>query len=85
MGAVRILNRQLMEIEPVLHLGQHLLIRLMQPDPDKGAFARRVFAELVDIEIGDPAAILIGRASNDLAHSELPATENSCLMHAGAK
>src|SRR5512134_260216 len=73
MGAVGVFDRQFMEVEAVLHLSQHFLVGFMQPDPDKGALTRGVFVELIDIQIGDPAAILIGRASHDLAHSELPA------------
>src|SRR5262245_66381663 len=61
-----------MEIEPALDLRQHLFVRLIQPDPDEAALARLVLVELVDIEIGDPAAIFIGRASYHLAHAPLP-------------
>src|SRR5262245_41057888 len=72
MGAVGILDGQLMEIEPPLDLRQHLFVRLIEADPDEGASAGLELVELVDIKIGDPAAIFIGRASYHLAHASLP-------------
>jgi hypothetical protein len=58
MGAVGVLDGQLMEIEPALDLRQHLFVRLIQPDPDEGALVRLELVELIDVEIGDPAAVL---------------------------
>ena len=63
MGAVRVLDRELVEAEPLLHLAQQLLVRLVQADPDEPPLAGP-YIELVDIQIGDPAAILIGCATD---------------------
>src|SRR5438270_11612895 len=50
----------------------------MQPDPDEAAIRLRRTG-LAEIDLGAPAAILIGDAVDDGAHATLPASASPCL------
>ena len=49
-GAVRVLDRQVVEAELLLDLAQQLLARLVQPDPDEPVGLLEDLADLLDLD-----------------------------------
>src|SRR5262249_30308109 len=63
-----ILDGEVMQPEPLLHPLQQGLIRLMQPDPDEALAARRRAADLLEVDVGDAAAALVGGTGDNVVH-----------------
>ena len=67
----RVLDRQVVQREPLLHGAQQLLVRLVQSDPGETAvgLARAGFLQ---VELGTAPAGFIGDAVDDRAHRRPP-------------
>src|SRR5512132_321558 len=63
-----VLDREVVQPELLLDDLQDIFARLMQPDPDEAARTFGERATLVDVEIGNAAAIFVSRAGHDHAH-----------------
>src|SRR5258707_1316705 len=72
MSVVGVLDGQVMQPEQTLDLAQQLLARLVQADPDEAALAAAELRHVVDREIGDPPAILVGGAPYHHRHRRGP-------------
>ena len=68
-GAVSVLDRQVVEAELRLHPAQQLLARLVEPDPDEAIGLLEDLADLLDVDALVPLAIGIGHAIDD-AHDQ---------------
>jgi hypothetical protein len=68
MGAQGILDGELVQPEPLLHLLHQLRARLVQPDPYEAALAGLDRVEMIDVEIGDAASVRIGGAADHHVH-----------------
>jgi len=86
---VRVLDRQIVQAETLLHGAQQFFVRLVQSDPDEAAVGLRR-AGVFQIEFGAPPPRLVGDAidhrhaclivqtSTNLAGSSVKAPENAC-------
>ncbi len=81
MGAVRILDGEVVQAEVTLELDQHILGRFVEADPDHPPRLGLHLLRIVDVEIGDPAAILIGGAIDDSAMGRLRWTSTLLAAH----
>ena len=61
MGAQRILDREVMQSEALLHRVQQRLIRLVQADPDEATVAGINLPRLIEIDVRNPASALVSR------------------------
>jgi hypothetical protein len=72
----RILDREIMQAEALLHLAEDVLARLMQADPDEPPGLGLELGEAVDVEISDPPSLLISRTADDHGHgASIPACQ----------
>src|SRR5262249_58402581 len=62
---VRVLDGEIVQAELALHRAQLVLAGLEEADPDERAGTLRRLAELVEPQVGDPAAALVRRAVDD--------------------
>ena len=83
MGAQRVLDREVMQPEALLHRVQQRLIRFVQTDPDEATVAGVNLARLVQIDIRDPASALIGRTVDHhaLFRAEFGRWSSGCFVH----
>jgi hypothetical protein len=61
MGATRVLDRELVQIELLAQFGHHLLVRLVQLQPDEAAAAARTRRRLVErkrLRVAHPAYVV---------------------------
>ena len=65
---VRILDRQVVQVEGPLHLAQELFVRLVQANPDELAGLIQNVSDVVEIDIADPMAVGIRDAVDNGAH-----------------
>jgi hypothetical protein len=62
------IDGEFMQAELFLDLQQQRVIRLVQPEPDKGPGLLDNVTDLVDANVTQPLAIPVGDAVNDAGH-----------------
>ena len=60
-----VLDRQIVQVEFLLHLPQQLLIRLVQADPDHGVFAVSPLSSLFNADVAKAQPVLVHRGGHD--------------------
>jgi hypothetical protein len=62
MAQQRVFDSQLVQAELFRHHGEFFRTRVLERDPDEALGPRNVFADVFDRDVGEFAAILVGRA-----------------------